>query len=97
RILNIQGHPYNGMLDNFEPGLTVERLDLLFDELKSRLKPLTDQIKTYPQVRDDFMFRHFDEQTQWEYGSELIKSLGFDTDAGRQDKSIHPFTTNFNS
>jgi carboxypeptidase Taq len=32
-----------------------------------------------------------------EWGMQLLKELGFDFDAGRQDISEHPFTTNFSS
>jgi carboxypeptidase Taq len=39
--------------------------------------------------------REFDEQLQWDFGVEVLKAYGFDFQAGRQDKSVHPFTTGF--
>ena len=32
-----------------------------------------------------------------EFGMEMLKRMHFDFDAGRQDISEHPFTTNFSS
>jgi len=37
----------------------------------------------------------YDEQKQWGLGVEVIKDIGFDFTRGRQDKSVHPFTTAF--
>lgn len=43
------------------------------------------------------MFGHFDEQKQWDLGIELLEQMGCDFNAGRQDKSSHPFTIHFNA
>jgi carboxypeptidase Taq len=41
------------------------------------------------------LHRTFEEQKQWDFGVQVIKDFGFDFDRGRQDKSVHPFTTSF--
>jgi carboxypeptidase Taq len=41
--------------------------------------------------------QHFNKDAQWEAGIEILKRMHFDFDAGRQDISEHPFTTNFSS
>ncbi|MEI9955530.1 MAG: hypothetical protein WDM90_04285 [Ferruginibacter sp.] len=44
-----------------------------------------------------FLHQHFDKESQWKFGMEILKRMGFDFEAGRQDISEHPFTTNFNN
>jgi carboxypeptidase Taq len=41
------------------------------------------------------LHRDYDEQKQWNFGVDVIKRYGFDFDRGRQDRSVHPFTTSF--
>jgi carboxypeptidase Taq len=41
------------------------------------------------------LHREYDEQTQWNFGLDVIKRYGFDFERGRQDRSVHPFTTSF--
>jgi carboxypeptidase Taq len=50
-----------------------------------------------PQVDDSFLQQHYPKQQQWDFGMDIIKQLGFDFNAGRQDISEHPFTTSFNA
>lgn len=95
-ILGYQQHPYNALLDEFEKGATVELLDTTFNNLLPNLKSLLDKIQKQPQVDDSFLKQHFPKQKQWEWGIELIKHLGFDFEAGRQDMSEHPFSVSFN-
>jgi carboxypeptidase Taq len=96
-ILGYSGHPYNALLDEFEKGCTVDLLDKIFTGLMPQLKNLLDAISAKSQVDDSFLQQHFPKQRQWEWGMFLIKELGFDFEAGRQDISEHPFTTNFAS
>ena len=96
RILGFTGHPYDALLDEFEKGCTVNLLDRIFTDLRPLLKEITDRIKQQKQVDDSFLLKHYDKQKQWDFGMQIIRDLGFDFDAGRQDLSAHPFTTSFN-
>jgi carboxypeptidase Taq len=89
-------HPYNALLDQYEKGATVDLLDRVFSEIRVPLKALLDRIAARPQVDDGFLRGDFPRQKQWDFGMELIRKLGFDFEAGRQDISEHPFTTSFN-
>jgi len=93
-LAGYKDHPYNALLDNFEKGCTVGLLDKIFDEVRGPLKELLEQIRTRQQVDDSFLKGNFPKQQQWNFGMELIKEMGFDFQAGRQDISEHPFTTN---
>jgi carboxypeptidase Taq len=95
-ILGYESHPYNALLDEYEKGATVELLDKTFNNILPTLKDLLDKILKQSPVDDSFLKKHFPKQQQWEWGMELIKNLGFDFGAGRQDISEHPFSVSFN-
>jgi carboxypeptidase Taq len=95
-LAGYEKHPYNALLDQFEKGATVEMLDKVFSEVRIPLKDLLTRIAGQPQVDDTFLKGDFPKQLQWDFGMDLIRQLGFDFEAGRQDVSEHPFTTSFN-
>jgi carboxypeptidase Taq len=96
-ILGYKEHPYDALLDQYEKKLTVKEVDALFVQVKSELLPFIKKIFAAKQVDDKFFYQHFDKQTQWNFGIDLLKQMGYDFEAGRQDVSAHPFTTNFSS
>jgi carboxypeptidase Taq len=88
--------PYDSLLDKFEPGMTSERVTVLFDEMRERLVRLVRNIKNSGTVIDEGPLRQsFAVDKQWEFGMRVAKAMGFDLGHGRQDKSAHPFTTSF--
>lgn len=97
QVLGFEQHPYNALLNEFEKGATVAWLDDLFTALLPPLKALLASIVEKPQPDSSFLHQHFDKDAQWRFGLEILKQMGFDFEAGRQDISEHPFTTNFNS
>ena len=96
-LLGYEQHPYNALLNQFEKGCTVALLDKVFADLQLPLKEILSEIKARPQINDKFLHQHFAKQSQWDFGMNVLKQLGFDFEAGRQDISEHPFTTNFSS
>lgn len=97
RIIGYTDHPYDALIDEFEKGATVKMLDIVFAEVRDKLKRLLDRINRAPRI-DDAIFRgRFDKDRQWQFGLDLLRAMGFDFSSGRQDISEHPFTTNFNS
>lgn len=93
--LGYKGHPYDALMNDFDKGLTVEQVDKLFDSLRPQLGSLLERVNENPQVANDFLFQHFDKDLQWKFGMDILKIMQFDFEAGRQDISEHPFTTNF--
>ncbi len=89
-------HVYDPLLDDFEPGMKTAEVKAVFDELRPEQIALVQEIvdRGSP-VDDSVVHQHFDEQKQWDFGMEVAKALGYDFDRGRQDKSVHPFTTGF--
>ena len=95
-LAGYEHHPYNALLDQYEKGATVSLLDNAFDQVRGPLKDLLGRIQAQPSVDDSFLRRHYPKQQQWDFGMEVIRQMGFDFEAGRQDMSEHPFTTSFN-
>jgi carboxypeptidase Taq len=95
-LLGYEGHPYNALLDQYEPGAKVADLDVLFKDVREQMVNFVKKIAEAQQNDDSFMYKHYPKEKQWEYGLELLKQMHYDFEAGRQDISIHPFTTSFN-
>jgi carboxypeptidase Taq len=85
-------HPYDTLLDNFEPGMKTAEVKVIFDDLRPQQVKLIKAIAARPQVDDSFLHQPFDEQKQWDFGVEVITKFGYDWQRGRQDKAPHPFT-----
>jgi len=88
-------HPYDALLDDFEPGMKTADVKVIFEGLRPKLVKLIKAIAARPQVDDSFLHQPFDQAKQWSFGEEVITKFGFDWKRGRQDKSAHPFTTEF--
>lgn len=96
-LLGYQQHPYDALMNDYDRGLNTKDTDALFSSLKPRLLELIDKIRNAKQVDNGFLFQKFDKDKQWQLGMEVLKRMHFDFEAGRQDISEHPFTTNFSS
>jgi len=88
-------HVYDALLDDFEPGMKTSEVQAIFDVLRPQQVQLLKEIAAQPVVEDSFLHVPYDEQGQWDFGVDVITRFGFDWNRGRQDKSMHPFTTSF--
>jgi carboxypeptidase Taq len=88
-------HVYDALLDDFEPGMKTSEVQAIFDALRPQQVQLLKEIAAQPVVDDAFLHIPYDEQGQWDFGVDVITRFGFDWNRGRQDKSMHPFTTSF--
>lgn len=87
------GHPYDGLLDIYEPGMTESIIERVFVPLKDRLTRLVQRIGEKPAPRSDFLSREFPVDLQAQFGEQVMKDLSYDFTQGRLDISAHPFTT----
>ncbi|AKJ07053.1 carboxypeptidase Taq [Archangium gephyra] len=91
------GERYDALLEGYEPGMRVARLSPVLSALRDNLIPLVAALQSAPrEVADLFEGRRFDPETQWRLTLRLLGDMGFDLEAGRQDKSIHPFSSGQN-
>src|SRR5512136_956353 len=87
---------YDALLDKFEPDMKTAQVQAVFDAIKPAVIELVKAIAAKGNaVSDEMLHREYDEQKQWDFGLEVIKRYGFDFKRGRQDRSVHPFTTSF--
>lgn len=90
--LGYEKHPYDALLDAYEPEMTVAQLDPLFDGLRAATVELLGRLRTAPRQPDrSVLERGYDEAAQWSFGQEMLRAIGFDFEAGRIDRSTHPF------
>jgi carboxypeptidase Taq len=88
-------HPYDVLLDNFEPGMKTAEVKEIFDALRPKQVELIKAIASARQVRDDFLHRKYNEKKMIDFGVDVITKYGYDWNRGRQDKAPHPFETSF--
>jgi carboxypeptidase Taq len=95
-LLGYTEHPYDALLNIYEPGMKTSDTVALFEKLKTGLLPL---VKKYTGKKEDspapFLKPEYDINAQWNFSIDILKAIGFDFTRGRQDKSAHPFSTNF--
>ncbi len=90
----VAGPLYNQLLDDYEEGNTIEKLDAFFATLKARIVPLLKKIQqSKVKIRTDFMSRKFPKHEQLEYAKSLLGFIGYDLNAGVIAESVHPFSS----
>jgi len=85
-------HPYDALLDDFEPGLTTAELRPLFAQLRDGLVPLVAATGDPEQPRNAGVFNgSFPVPEQRAAMLAVLDAVGWDPDHWRLDPSIHPF------
>ena len=86
-------NPYDVLLDEYEEGLSVEVIDLLFSKLKNEVVNLIKNIKKSGKIISaDFLYSHVPAEKQHELAKKILCNMGFDFLRGRLNKSEHPMT-----
>ncbi len=91
--LGYREHIYDALLDQYEEGATAADARRMFDGIKGPQVALVKQISEKPQIDDSILYGDWDELKQRSFTEELVRSIGFDFDRGRQDTAPHPFCT----
>ncbi|HTN25027.1 MAG TPA: carboxypeptidase M32 [Solirubrobacteraceae bacterium] len=84
-------HPYDALLDRYEPGATAAGVSALFTKLRDGLVPLLSKIALRPDppgLPGDFPIA-----AQRDLGLEIVTAMGFDPAAWRIDDAVHPFAS----
>ncbi|WP_091494986.1 carboxypeptidase M32 [Amphibacillus marinus] len=88
---------YDGLLDQYESGLTTEVLDQVFAKVKKALTELVSQIaNSEVEIDVESLLHHFPKQSQEAFSLAILDKMGYDFDAGRLDETIHPFAIGIN-
>ena len=92
---------YTQMLDEFEMGMSQQRIDDIFGEIQAALVPLIAKVLdsgSAPSTRPLKVKNENDKfpiEQQKELSRRLVTAIGFNETIGRIDVSVHPFTTSF--
>lgn len=84
-------HPYDALLEDYDPGSTVADLRPMFDRLATELGGFLDALDGRPHPAA-FETR-LDADGLRRLSDRVIADLGFDLRTGRMDLAEHPFTT----
>lgn len=89
---------YDVLLDDYEPGFTVAKLDEFFAKLKQEIVPLLKKIQTADITIDkSYNYLEYDLKKQREFNHWIAGYVGFDFTKGLIKESEHPFTTEFHN
>ena len=86
-------HPYDVLLDDYEPGMKTADVRRLFDSLRQRQVAIIKSVAAKPAPQADFLTTAYAESDIRRFAEDVVTAFGFDWTRGRQDKSVHPFAT----
>jgi carboxypeptidase Taq len=85
-------HPYDALLDDFEPGMMTADLRPVLERLRDGLRPLVARIAERPGAVDDScLYGEFPVEAQFALAHELLELLPLEANAWRLDETVHPF------
>ncbi|MAM11326.1 MAG: carboxypeptidase [Rhizobiaceae bacterium] len=93
--IGYDAHPYDPMVQIYEPGETAASLKALFDDLREGIKPILAAALNRPKPRTDFLYRTYPVEQQKALCAELAEILGLDFARSRLDTAVHPFEISF--
>lgn len=91
-LVDASQDPYQVLLEEYEPGATVEELSVLFASLEPALRELVERAERVRLRRLEPWPGPFPKETQRSFNLRLLEWLGFDFRFGRLDESLHPFS-----
>lgn len=90
--IGYKDHPYDALLDTFEPDTSSKPIAELFSKVKKEIVLLLKKILNSKQVDDSCLHGKFSADKQLAFGKVLLKTMGYDLEKGRLDLSTHPFS-----
>lgn len=91
--LGYEEHPYDALIDCYEPDTTTEQITTLFNALRPEISSLLKNILASKEKIDDkALHGEFSTSQQMAFGEMLLKEMGYDLNKGRLDLSNHPFS-----
>jgi carboxypeptidase Taq len=96
QAVGYKDHPYDALLDEYEPGTTAADVRAVFAELSRSLVPLIQKVTASGRKpRVDVLNRDFPTDRQKWFAESAATAIGFDFASGRLDTTAHPFCSAF--
>ena len=89
--------PYDALLNEYEEGTTMEKLDAFFAQLRQIIVPLIAKIQKAEPIDDSFLFEYYPIEEQRKLSDYLMEVMGMDRSHCGIAETEHPYTTNFNN
>ncbi|MFL5870710.1 MAG: carboxypeptidase M32 [Solirubrobacterales bacterium] len=87
-------HPYDPLLDDFEPGMKTEQLRPVLERVREGVVPLLAEIVASGVEPDDSpLYGDFDPGLQARLARRVAEVMPLEPDAWRLDTTVHPFAT----
>ena len=71
-------HPYDTLLDDYEPGMKTADVQALFNAVRPRQVELIKAIAGRPQVNDKFLHKKYNEHKLWDFSADVTRVFGYD-------------------
>ncbi|HCJ84216.1 MAG TPA: carboxypeptidase, partial [Parachlamydiales bacterium] len=81
--LSFNEHPYDALLDLYEPEMTTHQITSLFGSLHIHLTALLKKISGCGQPPSEFLHQEYEPKRQLEVGKMLLKAMGLESDSSR--------------
>lgn len=88
-------HIADPLIESSDYGMTATSIRAVFAELREQLVPLVQAITEQPAIDASCLHQYFPEAEQLAFTYRVLEQMGYDLQRGRQDKTLHPFMTNF--
>lgn len=94
-IYGFEGERYDALMDGFEPGMTVKKLDPVLSFMRDETAKIVKTLAAAPQLDDSCVYQKFSLAGQKALSWEVAEALGMDAKSSRLDTAVHPFCTSF--
>ena len=91
--LGYKDHPYDALIDLYEPGMKAADITAIFNPLKKGNIELLNKISSKKQIENKTLHSPISDENQLEFCKKLLNQIGYDFKNGRIDLSTHPFST----
>ncbi|UBF26125.1 carboxypeptidase M32 [Kovacikia minuta CCNUW1] len=88
-------HIADPLINLSDYGMKATDIRSIFAELREQLVPIVEAILDVEPVDDSCLHRGYPESEQLAFSLKVAEKIGYDLQRGRQDKTLHPFMTNF--
>lgn len=91
-IYGFEDHPYDALLEAYEPCMTSLRISRIFEGLQKELEHLLQKIEAAKPVDSKFLHAEVGDEKQREIGQWIASQMPVDPGYTRLDLSSHPFS-----
>lgn len=91
-ILGFSDHPYDPLLEHYEPSMNTKHVTDIFSRLQKKLTALLQSLKSGKKTHCRFLFRKVDPLVQKMLAQTLLAKLPIEKEYTRLDYSTHPFS-----